>query len=126
MSCRRAVPHKLFFRHRRASGEFLDEGIADVAQIFNPDFAGKKAIRGELAQEAEELNALAQTRITLEVLPIRDQVENFLLLRHRAIEVRLFVAVDAGIIKPHETATERELIIVIFAGQQIDELGSAS
>ena len=99
---------KTLFGHRRAAGELLNVGIADIAQVIDADFTGKKSVGGQLAQKAEELDSLPQTRILLRVLSIGDQVQNLFLLRRGAIQVRLFIAVDAGIVEPLLFGTKPE------------------
>ena len=81
------APALRLVRHGRAAGELFDVGVADVAEIVDADFAGEEAVGGELAQEAEEFDALAQAGILLRILAVGDQVENFFLLVGRAIEI---------------------------------------
>src|SRR5580704_5967869 len=112
-------------RHWRAAGELLEIGIPDVAEIGDSDFAGEETVGGELAQECEELNALPQAGILLGVLAVGYLVENFFLLIGCAIKINVAVAIEAGVVEPHHSSTEGELIIPVFAGNQVDELGSA-
>src|ERR1700741_1834806 len=84
------------FGHRRAAGEFLKVGIADIAQVIDADIARKKSVGSEFAEEAEEFNSLPQARVFLRIFSIGDQVENLFLLLGAAIEIRLFIAVAAG------------------------------
>jgi hypothetical protein len=66
--------HNLFLQawDGRTAGEFFEECIADVAQIFDTDFAGEITVGGELAQKGEEFYALPQAGILFRILAIRD------------------------------------------------------
>src|ERR1700722_17532422 len=108
-------------RNGRAAGKFLHERVADVAEIFDADLAGEETVGGELAQETEEFDALAGAGIGLRVLAIGDLVENFLLLCRRALEVRAAVAIDAGIIQPHQSAAQGNLIFFVLAADEVDK-----
>src|ERR1700681_4888128 len=103
-------------RHGRATGKFLQISIADITQIFDADFAGEKSVGRKFAQEPEKFYSLAQARIFLRVLAIRDEVENFFLLLGCAVEIDLAVAIDADVVEPHQAPTERDLIVFVFAG----------
>ena len=116
---------KTLFRHRRAPRKVLKVGVADITKVIDADFAGKESVGGELAKEAEELNSLRKAWIVLRVLPIGDQVKNLLLLPYGAIEIRLFIAVDTGIVEPHQPAAKRKLIVIVLAGKKIDEFRSS-
>src|ERR1700722_15518728 len=97
-----AAHSRLRLRHGRAAGKLLYECVSDVAEVFDTDFAGEETVGGELAQESEELDALPQAGIFLRILAVGDQVENLCLLLRCAIEIRAAVAVDAGIVEPHQ------------------------
>ena len=71
--------------------------------------------------EAVGVVALPEAGIGLGVLAIRNQVQNFLLLLRRAVEKNLLIAINAGVIQPHQPAAEGDLIIQILAGEQVDE-----
>src|SRR4029077_8432753 len=100
----------------------LKVGIADIAQVINPNFARKKSVGSQFAQEAEEFNSLPQAWVFLRILSVGDQIENLFLLLGAAIEIRFSIAVAAGIVEPHQPAAERHLVILVLAGQQTDEL----
>ena len=68
-------------RARAGSRGILSRSVADVAEVVDADLAGEEAVGGELAQECEELDSLAEAGIFLEVLAVGDLVENFFLLR---------------------------------------------
>ena len=63
--------------------------ISHIAQIFDSNLAGEKSVGRHLAQEREELHALAQAGIFVRILAIGDQIENFLLLLRRHIRDRV-------------------------------------
>ena len=75
--------------HWRAAGEFFQECAADVAEILDPDFAGKKSVGGHIAQKRKELDSLAYAGICDRVIAISNLIENFFLLLRRAIKVEL-------------------------------------
>ncbi len=49
----------------RAAGELGQESVALVAEILDADFAGEKAVRGEVAQEGEEFHRVFESFILL-------------------------------------------------------------
>src|SRR5580692_6436722 len=79
--------NRLNARHRWTTREFGQKPIADITQILNADLAGKKPIRGQVAQKRKERDSLAQARILCDVLAVRDQVEHLFLLLRRGIEI---------------------------------------
>ena len=56
---------------------------------------------------------------------VGDEIQNLFLLLRRAVEISLAVAVDAGIVEPHQSSAESDLIVLVFAGDQVDKLGRA-
>ena len=65
----------------RAAGKLFQERVADIAEILDSDFAGEESVGGELAQESEKFNALAQAGILFRILAVGDEIKNFFLLR---------------------------------------------
>src|ERR1700693_2318180 len=112
----------LRFWNRRTAVEAEQVGVSDVAQVFDSDLTGEKAVGGHLAEKCEELHALAQAGIALSVLHIRDRVENFLLLLRSAVEIGLPISISAHSIQPHQAAAKFQLIVRILAGKKVDEL----
>ena len=92
-------------------GKFADEGIADVSQVIDSDFAGEESIGRQFAQQAEELNALPQARICSWHSCGRRSGREFPSAAPASIEVCLPVAIDAGVVEPHQAAAKRNLIL---------------
>lgn len=113
------------FRKWRAARERGESRVANVLEIFDADFAGVKAVAGHLAKMRKESDALGERRIGHGVFAIGDEVESFFLLRGGGIEEGGTVLVGAEIVKPHEAAAECKLVVFVFAGEEIDELGCA-
>src|SRR4029077_9271892 len=114
---------QLRFRNGRAPVEAEQICVPDVTQVLDSNLAGKKAVGGHLAEESKELHPRAQACIFLSILPVGNQVENFLLLFWSAIEISLAISVTAFRVEPHYSATELQLIFGILAGEQIDKFG---
>src|SRR5439155_23488686 len=76
-----AEARELHIRNCRAAREFLHKGIADVLQIFDSDFAGEIAVQGEIAEKSKEGDTGSETGILLGVCSIRDEIQDFFLLR---------------------------------------------
>src|SRR3984957_4774109 len=108
-----------------AAGKNIQVFVADVAEVIDADFAVKETVGSEFAQQGEEFDAGAEAGVLLRVFAIGDQVEDFFLLVRGALEIELAVAIGAGIVEPHEASAERELVVFVFAGNEVDELGSA-
>src|SRR5712692_7501242 len=108
---------------RRAARKILEICVTDVLKIFDSDLAGEKAIRGQIPQERKELDALAESEVDFCVFPVRNQIENLLLLFRRAVQIRVAIAIDTSRIEPHQPAAQLQLIVLIFAGEQVNELG---
>src|SRR5580692_8460414 len=115
----------LGFRYCGAAGKFLQVGIANVAEVFDSDFAGEESVRGVLAQHREELDTRAEPGIFVHVLAERDEIQHFCLLPPRTLQEGLPVALYAGGVKPHDPASELKLESLVLAAQQIDEFGRA-
>lgn len=54
---RAAVAIMLDTGEGRAAREFTQEGIADIPQVFNSDFAGEIAVYGQIAKKRKETDA---------------------------------------------------------------------
>src|ERR1700687_2297535 len=100
----RATLRPLKTWHRWATRKILHECVADIAQIFDPDFAGEITIGGKFPQKRKEFDALPQAGILLRILAEGDEVQNFFLLRRCAIQIGFAVAIDAGIVEPQDSA----------------------
>ena len=55
-------------------------GVALVAEIADPDFAGEESVGYEVPQKTEVINRPGKARILLGILAIRHQVQNLGLL----------------------------------------------
>jgi hypothetical protein len=113
------------FRYRRAPRKFLQECVTDIAKIFYADLAGEEAVGGKLAQRGEEVDTWSESGVFLDALTIRDEVEDFYLLHATTFKIALAVAVNAGRVEPLDPAAELQLVVFVFAGQQINEFGCA-
>ena len=112
-------------RQRGAAREFAQGGVADILEVGDANFAGVEAVAGEIAQEGEEGDSLAERGIFFGVLAVGDQVEDFFLLLWRALYEDVAITIGARAVQPEEPAAELQLILGIFAGEQIDEFGGA-
>src|SRR5271165_1157643 len=106
-------------------GECSKRSVADVLKVFDADLAGVKAVAGHLAKAGKESYPLAEPGIRFRVFAISDEVEDFFPLRGSAIEKSGAVLVGTEIIKPHQAAAEFKLILVVLAGEEIDEFRRA-
>src|SRR5271154_5367789 len=106
--------------------EFSEGGVTDIAEILDADFAGEKAICGEIAEQREESHALAQARIGGGVLAAGNGVEDLFALFDGAADIVRPKAIRAGRIEPHNSSAQLELVLGVFAGEQVNELRRAS
>src|ERR1700747_1909094 len=113
------------FRYPRAPRKFLQECVADIAKVFYADLAGEEAVGGKLAQCREEFDPWSESGVFLDALAIRDEIEDFYLLHATTFKIALAVAVNAGRVEPLDPAAELQLVVFVFAGQQINEFGRA-
>src|SRR5262249_14813347 len=89
------------------------------------DFGGVEGIAGHAAEQREKSDAWTQGGIRLGVAAEGYGVEDFLLLSRRAGEIRIGVAVDAKIFKPHQPPAETMLDFLFSTSEKMDEWGSA-
>jgi len=108
-----------------AAGEFSQEGVAFVAEILDADFAGEKAVGGEVAEGGKVVDGVGKGIIVFGVLAVCNDVEDFFLLRGGAINPRLGEAGGAGGVEPLEQIAEGFLVIRVFTGDQVNEFGRA-
>src|SRR5580704_18848382 len=92
--------------HGRAAGELGDEGIDLVAEILDADFAGEKAVCGEVAQEGEEFHRVLESLILPGVFAVSDEVEDFGLLLRSGVEPSLAITSGAGGIEPLQAVAQ--------------------
>ena len=95
---------ELYAGHWWASRELGEVGVALVSEVLDPDFAGEESVCGELAQEGEEFDRLTEAFVLFQTFAIGDEVEDFLLLLRRAIQIGLAIAGRAGGVEPFEAA----------------------
>src|SRR5437764_15109263 len=81
--------------HRRTAGKFLEKCAADVPEILDPDFAGKKTIGGHVAKKRKELNSLTQAKVRHRIVAISNLIKDFFLLLWRTIKIHIDVTVGA-------------------------------
>src|SRR5271169_3400596 len=113
------------FREGGTPGERGKRSIPDVLEVFDADLAGVKAVAGHLAKAGKESYTLAERGIRFRVFAIGEEVEDIFSLRGSGIEKGAAVLVDTEIIEPHQAAAEFKLIIVVLAGEEIDEFRRA-
>src|SRR5438876_10558689 len=80
----------------RASGKTLHVFVADVAEIFDTDFASEESVDGHQSQEKKEINALTKAGIAEGVPAIGYLIKHLFLLLGRAFEKDLAVTLRTG------------------------------
>ena len=109
----------------RAAGEIGEGGVADVLEVGDADFAGVESVAGKAADEGEEGDTLAEGGVGLGVFAEGEEIEDGFFLLGGAIQIGGGVAVGAEAVKPKETAAKFELILGVFAGEEVDEFRCA-
>ena len=109
----------------RAAGEVGECGVADVLEVGDADFASVEGVAGEAADEGEGRYALAERGVGFGVFAEGDEIEDGFFLVGSALQIGGGVAIGAETVEPIEAATEFELILFVFAGEEVDEFGAA-
>ena len=69
-----------------------------------------------------EFNALTERGIRFSILDVGDAIQNLFLLIRCTFQVNLFIAIRTNAIQPEDSSSQLSLVLLVFAGHQIDEL----